>query len=296
MSEERLNHVKQFCKEVYLDAFSQLMIALEGDRSDAAIEGLPEKKQKEYEAIAQKYAIKHSIIAGLRHFSDVEPSIMWKSIYEAHVHRKSGVDDAQTINAVISADQSWKKSSGHAFEEMIKDVASEELRTEGISLVLQRDLTQMLSEGTLSNEERDLIWLAARVKESVFDLYAIVEAGENKFCFGCIQCKTSIRDRVTRDREPSIDAMRSFFWSAAIVLDGSFLKMPKFISMVNGGGTEHQCNGWHGLYVFTEEEEIGRIHRTDIALTKFKDHAKLAARQWLTQRQWFNETWNPENN
>lgn len=295
MREEGMNNVKQFCKEVYMDAYVQLITSFESDRG-VSIEDMSDEKQKEYETTAQKYAIKRSIIVSLKKFPDVDPAIMWKSIYGAHVHRKSGVDDVQTINAVISADQSWKKSSGHAFEEMIKDIASEELSTDGISLVLQRDLTKMLSEGVLSNEERDLLWLAARVKESVFDLYAIVESGNRKFCFGCIQCKTSIRDRVTRDREPSIDAMKSFFWSAAIVLDGCFLKMPKFISMVNGGGTEHQCNGWHGLYVFTAEEEVGRIYKTDIALTKFKEHAKSAARQWLTQRQWFNETWNPENN
>lgn len=294
MGDERLNRIKQFCKEVYMDAYVGLMTSFERDKG-VSIEDMSEEKQKEYEAIAQKYAIKHSIIVSLREFPDIDPSIMWRSIYGAHVHRKSGVDDVQTIKAVISAEQSWKKSSGHAFEEMIKDVASEVLCSEGISLVLQRDLTKLLSEGSISNEVRDLTWLAARVKESVFDLYAIVESDEKKFCFGCIQCKTSIRDRVTRDREPSIDAMKSFFWSAAIVLDGCFLKMPKFISMVNGGGTEHQCNGWHGLYVFTSEEEIGRIYRTDINLTKFKEHAKLAAHQWLTQRQWFNEAWNPEN-
>ena len=58
---------------------------------------------------------------------------------------------------------------------------------------------------------------------------------------------------MTRDREPSMQAMQSFFWSTIIVLDGDFLKMPKFISMVNRGTTEHVENGWHGMYVFLDD-------------------------------------------
>ena len=42
----------------------------------------------------------------------------------ALLFRKSGISDLDTINKVISADQSWKKSSGHAFEEMVKDEPS----------------------------------------------------------------------------------------------------------------------------------------------------------------------------
>lgn len=285
--------VGEFCKEVYTDAYNQLLESLLAENG-TNLEQTPKNKLEAFEAIAQKYAIKHSIISSLESYPDSDPASVWKSIYGAHVHRKSGVEDIRTITNVISADQSWKKSSGHAFEEMIKDISAEVLQKENINFVLQRDLTKMLDGHILANEKRDLEWLRKRVDESVFDLYAITEHNNKSYCFGCIQCKTSIRDRVTRDREPSIDAMGAFFWSIAIVLDGSFLKMPKFISMVNGGGTEHRTNGWHGLYVFTSEKETGRIYRTDITFKKLKDHAVKAGRQWLTQRQWLDSTWNPE--
>jgi len=67
------------------------------------------------------------------------------------------------------------------------------------------------------------------------NLFTIVNMDDKWYCFGCVQSKTSIRDRVTRDREPSLQAMQSFFWSTAVVLDGDFLRLPKFVSMVNGG-------------------------------------------------------------
>lgn len=35
----------------------------------------------------------------------------------------------------------------------------------------------------------------------------------------------------------SRNAMKGLFWSAAVTLNGSFLNMPEFIHMVNGGGS-----------------------------------------------------------
>ena len=106
----------------------------------------------------------------------------------------------------------------------------------------------------MSNEPRDISWLKEQTKACIFDLYAVVHTLDGKqFCFGCIQSKTSVRDRVTRDRETSIQAMRSFFWSTIIVLDGEYLRNPKFISMVNGGTAEYVEYGWHGMYVFSEQ-------------------------------------------
>ena len=81
-------------------------------------------------------------------------------------------------------------------------------------------------------------------------MYALVNHNENKYCFGCIQSKTSIRDRVTRDREPSMGAMQSYFWSVAVTLDGDFFKLPLFRGMVNGGTDQYEKNGWHGMYVY----------------------------------------------
>ncbi|MBQ6565755.1 MAG: hypothetical protein IJL80_01755, partial [Treponema sp.] len=126
---------------------------------------------------------------------------------------------------------------------------------------------------------------------SVFDLYALVNRNDKKYCYGCIQSKTSIRDRVTRDREPSIQAMKSFFWSVIIVLDGDFLKLPKFTAMVNGDSKEFPTNGWHSMFVFSKKYSKDRIFPTDLNFTNFKEQAVEAAEFWLNQRQWFDSTW-----
>lgn len=91
-----------------------------------------------------------------------------------------------------------------------------------------------------------------------------------------------------------MQAMQAFFWSTIIVLDGDFLKLPKFISMVNGGTTEYAENGWHGMYVFSEAYSQDRIYPIDLDFKNFKEHAVIAARYWLTQRQWFNAQWRAE--
>jgi hypothetical protein len=174
---------------------------------------------------------------------------------------------------------------------MVKLLGTTALHDNDIEIILQRDLNTLIKAGELDNEPRDISWLKEQVKASIFDLFAIVHKDDKHFCFGCIQSKTSIRDRVTRDREPSMQAMDSYFWSTVIVLDGDFLKLPKFMSMVNGGTTEHQLNGWHGLYVFSDLYTGGRIYPIDLDFKNFKEHAVQAAEYWLTQRQWFKHDW-----
>ncbi len=284
--------IKDFCAAVYANAYAlekERLIALAVAASRAGI--LSDSKQLEIETAAQKEAIKQATIDGLRHYPTIEAATIWRTVYETHVHRKSGIDDADTIAKVVSADQSWKKSSGHAFEEMVKILGTAALHDDGIDIILQRDLHTLIKAGELDNEPRDISWLKEQIAASIFDLYAVVYKDNKKYCFGCIQSKTSIRDRVTRDREPSMQAMQSFFWSTVIVLDGEYLRNPKFTSMVNGGTTEHQCNGWHGMYVFSNQYTQDRIYSLDIDFASFKRHALEASHYWLTQRQWFNSQW-----
>lgn len=273
--------IKSICQRIYQET-------LEAELSNHCRSN---NKKDDTQAHAQKKAIMAATIVALRSFPNIEASVIWREVYSIHVHSKSGVDDIETIRKVIAADQSWKKSSGHAFEEMIKDLGNCALAGTGIEIVLQRDLNQLIKENLISNEPRDISWLREQIKSSIFDLYSIVNISGKKYCYGCIQSKTSIRDRVTRDREPSLQAMDSFFWSTIVVLDGDFLKLPKFISMVNGGTNEHPTNGWHGMYVFSNNYSIDRIYSTDLDFSNFKEHAVKAAKYWLTQRQWFNRDW-----
>lgn len=292
-----ISDIRDFCDQIYATTYSSEKQKLEDKIfSELKIDTIPISKKSEIETASQKEAIKIATMEGIRHFPDVEAALIWRSVYECHVHRKSGINDADTISKVISADQSWKKSSGHAFEEMIKILGTSALRDKGIEILLQRDLNTLIKAQELDNEPRDISWLKEQIKASIFDLYTVVHTPEGKsFCYGCIQSKTSIRDRVTRDREPSMQAMQSFFWSTIIVLDGDFLKLPKFISMVNGGTTEHAENGWHGMYVFSKQYTQSRIYPTDLDFKNFKEHAIKAANYWLTQRQWFNNQWKADN-
>jgi len=249
------------------------------------------KKRKEWETEAQKSAIRHSMVKGLEKFGSESVAELWGEIYRVHLYRKSGISDMDTVSKVVSAGQSWKKSSGHAFEEMIKELANLSLTGTNIEVILQRDLNALLKAGELANEPRDIAWLEKQIHGNIFDLYCTLTADGKRYCFGCLQCKTSIRDRVTRDREPSLHAMQSFFWSVAFVLDGDFLKNPKFQHMVNGGSEEFPTNGWHGMYVLSLKESNDRIYPLGCDFSLFKIHAEKAANYWKLSRQWFNTDW-----
>lgn len=286
-----MDKLKTYCESVYAKTYTKVREDLLSDKNSK----VSVSKENEIDVAAQKEAIKQATLKAMDKYPDIETADIWRAIYEIHVHRKSGIDNAEVIEKVISADQSWKKSSGHAFEEMVKFLGTSALKNNDIEIILQRDLNTLIKAGEIANEPRDISWLKEQIKGSVFDLYAIVTSNGKKYCYGCIQSKTSIRDRVTRDREPSMQAMQSFFWSTIIVLDGDFLKLPKFISMVNGNSKEFPTNGWHAMYVFSKKYTNGRIYSTDLDFSNFKDHAVKAANFWLKQRQWFDSKWSTED-
>jgi len=277
--------IRVFCESVYTQTYRKFLVEVDADKKSKRT------STEEIEREAQKEAIKETAIKGLTSFPDVDVSALWRVIYETHVNHKSGIDDFTTIHNVISADQSWRKSSGHAFESIIKTLGSKALAGDNIEIILQKELSALIKLEELANEPRDISWLKEQIKGSIFDLYAVVLSRGKKYCFGCIQSKTSIRDRVTRDREPSLKAMDSYFWSVSVVLDGDFLKNRKFVAMTNGGTNEFTRNGWHGMYVLSLKQAEDRIYPTDLNFTNFREHAVEAANMWLTQRQWLQNDW-----
>lgn len=218
----------KYCLAVYQKEYNRCFNELKGSYNGKSN---PERKREEWAKEAQKSAIRVTVMKGLDEIENPSVAELWSALYQVHLYKKSGIKDLETIQKVVSADESWKKSSGHAFEEMIKELASTALADTGAELVLQRDLNTLIKAGGLANEPRDISWLKDQIKGNIFDLYCIVSVEDKKKCFGCVQCKTSVRDRVTRDREPSRHAMESYFWSVAFVLDGDFLKLPKFRTM-----------------------------------------------------------------
>ncbi len=197
--------IHAFCVSVYTETYQKFFVEFGANKKSKRV------NIDEIEREAQKEAIKETAIKGLTTIPNVDVSALWRVIYETHVNHKSGIDDFTTIHNVISADQSWRKSSGHAFESIIKTLGSKALYDNNIEIILQKELSALVILEELSNEPRDISWLKEQIKGSIFDLYAVVRSRGKKYCFGCIQSKTSIRDRVTRDREPSLKAMDSYF-------------------------------------------------------------------------------------
>jgi len=283
---------EEFCADTYNRIYNDEYIRILNGRTS-------ENANKSAERDAQKIAIKNTLIQALNEYTPIhEASDIWKAIYVAHLKRKVGIADLNTIDegvisSVISADQSWKKASGHAFEAFIYEVANPLLAPQNIQFVLQTKLTHMIHNNEINNDHIDLEWLNRRIHTDVFDLYAVVSRLNRNYVFGCIQSKTSIRDRVTRDREPSRQAMGASFWSIAVALDGAFLAQPKFQEMVNGGGTDYELNGWHGLYVMSDRYANDRIYSVNRELDLLVQHAQSAAETWMSARNRFDSTWYP---
>jgi hypothetical protein len=276
-----MTEFKRFCKEEYIELYEK-----------SSLDAVDMNNEDDRRRFAQKKAIKETAINAFKKFPNIEPNKIWKNIYASHVNRKTGISDETIIKDVISADSSWRKSSGHAFEEIIKEIGNKHFSSHGIKILLQKDLNLELNNENVLNEPRDIIWLKQKVSGNIFDLYLTIEEESKLKVFGCLQTKTSIRERVARDREPSMDAMKNNFLSIAIVLDGEFLRMQKFINMVNGNSAEYVSNGWHYMYVITNENiDNDRIRSIDTEMQKFINDCIKGAHSWETQRQWLDNQW-----
>ena len=279
---------KEFCRSTYDYIFEEKYKELLAGKNTKAARESSERG-------AQHEAIVETFIAALDEYkSSHDATDIWNAIYRAHLFRKINIDniddlDENVVDAIISGAQSWKKSSGHVFEDYIVRATHDRLAAYNLRFVLQKDLTQMLSEGEISNDASDDI--AAIAKSDNFDIYAIVNVNGNNIVFGCVQAKTSIRDRVGRDRGFSIPIMEHNFWSVAVVLDGTYLAMPKFEQMVNGGGhTQYSENGWHGMYVLSRAQDNDRIYQ-DQNLDWLVRDARQAAEKFTSARQRFTKYW-----
>lgn len=276
---------EKYCKNTYKRKYNIEYSRIIGKRTSA-------KALLEAEREAQKIAIESTFKLAIKKYPNENPADLWSAIYLAHLLRKAGQNiKADVIKAVISADQSWKKSSGHAFENYIAETVNPALKKKDLQLLLQKDLQILLKEGKIANKGPALEWLKEEVEKDVFDLYALCEFQKEKYVYGVIQSKTSIRDRVSRDREPSIIAMKKPFWSVAVTLNGDFLKGDKFKGMVNGGTNTYQQNGWHGMYALSNTKNDDRIYLVDSKLSLFVDHAIQASQIFVSSQKTFTEKW-----
>lgn len=279
---------KEFCNSTYNYIYNKSFLEnLDGRTTKSAYENC--------ERLAQHEAIVETFIAALDEYRNSHNATeIWNAIYRAHLFRKINISniediDENVVDSIISGAQSWKKSSGHVFEDYVVRTTKNRLAVYNLRFVLQKELTQMLNQGEISNDESDRISDIA--KSDNFDIYAVVDVNGNNIVFGCIQAKTSIRDRVGRDRGFSIPIMGRNFWSVAVVLDGTYLAMPKFEQMVNGGGTtQYPENGWHGMYALSNANNNGRIYK-DPNFDLLIQDARQAAEKFTSARQRFTINW-----
>lgn len=279
-----MTSIEKYCKNNYIKKYESEYSRIIGTKTSS-------NAQMQAEREAQKIAIESTFKLALKKYPTVNPADLWDAIYSAHLSRKTGQSiKAEVIESVISADQSWKKSSGHAFESYIAETVNPKLKKENLQFLLQKDLQKLMKKGEIANGTQQLEWLEVQVNKDVFDLYALYEFQKKKYVYGVIQSKTSIRDRVSRDREPSMNAMSQPFWSVAVTLNGDFFKGDKFNEMVNGGTIEFQQNGWHGMYVLSNTEDDDRIYLVNSQLSLLVDHA-IQASQVFVSRQDFTAEW-----
>lgn len=276
-----------FCKNTYNETWEkEFLIERQGKNEQAA------------RLAAQRKAIDKTLVESLLNYSDeISEDEIWKNIGMVHKLNVAELSEfglpekvqSDILDRCLSAHQSWIKTSGHSFERYIASISSSELQANEIKFILQSDLTKMIKQGILTNTLDDIAGLNSWGKD--FDLYAIQSVHGDIHVFGCIQSKTSIRDRVGRDVTFSKNAMDGLFWSAAITLDGSFLNMDEFKNMVNGGGSYH-INGWHGMYAMSGiSENNDRIYKVNDTLDLFVTHAIAAAKQFIADRRLLNATW-----
>ena len=189
----------------------------------------------------------------------------------------------------ISAHQSWNKASGHSFERYISRVQTSEMKENEVEFVLQKDILRKIKNGQLSNAEKDLKLIQNWAEN--FDLYAVQTIHKKPRIFGCIQIKTSIRDRVGRDDQFSKLSMDNCFWTVEAVLNGAFFRLPKYKAMVNGGSETYPTNNWHGVYAMSGIRSDGRLYRDDDAFRCMGNHAVQAAHIFSVNRPQLNREW-----
>ena len=291
MNDNNLMDYKDFIADLYLKTFDQeFILEVENKESLTA--------RQAARLTAQRKAIDKVLVESLLKYSpEISESDIWKQIGITHKVNVAELDDfginkeeqAAVVERCLSAHQSWIKSSGHSFERYISNINNELLRKNEIRFILQSELTRMIKGNELTNTSEDIEGLKSWGKD--FDLYAIQSVHGDIHVFGCIQSKTSIRDRVGRDVNFSNNAMDGLFWSAAVTLDGTFLNMPEFIHMVNGGAS-YRSNGWHGMYAMSGiESSNGRIYKVDDTMDLFIKHAVAAAKQFISDRRLLNNEW-----
>lgn len=277
----------EYCEKEYMKAWNSIVVD----------ENASENKKTIARRDAQKLAIDKAFLSSLAQFPELDEEIVWALIGAAHKFNLAHLEEFHldkvqrliTYERCVSAQQSWNKASGHSFERYISNINTPLMQENEVRFILKSEAIKMIHSGKMFNHQKD-IYLIEEWNDN-FDLYAIQTNHGRTHIFGCIQVKTSIRDRVGRDDQFSKNAMANNFWVAEAVLNGGFFKLPKYYAMVNGGSLTYPENNWHGVYVMAGIESEGRIYKVDESFEKMAQHAVIAANFFGVNRGQLTRSW-----
>ena len=131
---ENTDDYRRFCGKRYSDIYAKMYEEhLHGRKSDVA--------RKDSERLAQHDAILLTFEEAYRRYEDIANAAqIWNAIYNAHLRRKAKIEnlselDEEIIDSIISGAQSWKKCSGHVFEDYIVQSTKDRLKKYHIRFV-----------------------------------------------------------------------------------------------------------------------------------------------------------------
>lgn len=175
---------------------------------------------------------------------------IWTHLQKAHHQIVTGVAlPIRVANQVISAFQSWAKTSGTSFERFIAHKMARIVP--GLSVLKPAELRELCKRNSVINIEK-----VKGVAED--DLFVVFESGTDLYLIGVIQAKTSVRDRMKMDAAHSKLMLEAGLWSAHITIDpDNFLGKPKFRNLADG--TSELGHVWHGVYKMSSlvDESVG---------------------------------------
>lgn len=265
----------------------------------------------------------------VKNYPDIEPSLIWKNIEKAHVTNyvsgsitlpttsldASKVIDyllnGNTLSAFNSAEQSWKRASGVAWEEFIKSnliLSTEDVEIKILTPVEMKSLLQGSPLKNINGKSANLAiptqdknlrleyekFLTKILDDKNFDLFLVYYVPFTKQwrLFGLIQCKTSIRDRIKINMKSSEEAMNKNLWSIVIAMDSDgFTRSGQY----NRGAKE----SWNGFYVLDNERNeddsifYGNLFNIQKAIS---NHCNQVIESLIMNTQSIHPLWRPKNN
>lgn len=289
--------LKEECEQVYKESYAE-----EYKQQLKKKRKLEKNRKKD----ARNKALDETYIKVLMNHSDeidmgkLDSKDVWNSISMVHKKMVANLDrfciapDLQedVIEQVEASRQSWARASGLSFERYISSTVNPLLKKKRLDVELKNptEVKLLMEKKLLGNDPEDIMFISKW--DTSFDLYVVQKMAGAFFVIGCVQAKTSIRERVGNDYSHSLQAMKRHFWSVAITLDGAFLGMNKYADMVNGNsGTIYENNGWHGMYALSRVNDNGRIYKLDKNLDLFVKHLEQALKKRIAGTANFDSSW-----